>query len=41
LNMFLEDQPASNFQSWDDVADLSNLDKSFSFDPSLYSMNVD
>jgi hypothetical protein len=41
LNMFLEVQPTSNFQSWDDVADLSNLDKPFSFDPSLYSMNVD
>jgi hypothetical protein len=41
LNMFLEDQPASNFQSWDDVADLSNLGKPFSFDPSPYSMNVD
>jgi hypothetical protein len=41
LNMFLEDQPTGNLQSWDDVADLSNLDKPFSFDSSFYSMNVE
>ena len=40
LLIFEEDKPAPNYQSWDDI-DMSAFDKTFSFDTSMYSMNVD
>ncbi|RDL40555.1 uncharacterized protein BP5553_00534 [Venustampulla echinocandica] len=38
--MMLEEQPSLNFK-WDDMIDPAALDKPFSFDTSLYSMNAD
>ena len=41
LAMFDVDPPAVTYQSWDDMVDPSVLDKPFSFDTSLYSMNAE
>lgn len=41
LAMFDADPPAVTYQSWDDMVDPSVLDKPFSFDTSLYSMNAE
>lgn len=41
LAMFDNDQPVLNLQGWDDMVDESAFDKPFSFDTSLYSMQVD
>jgi hypothetical protein len=41
LTMFDDDQQMANLQAWDDMMDISALDKPFSFDNSLYSMQAD
>lgn len=41
LTMFDDDQQMVNVQAWDDLMDISALDKPFSFDNSLYSMQAD
>ncbi len=41
LVMLDNDPPSINYSSWDDMIDPSALDKPFSFDTSLYSMNAD
>lgn len=41
LTMFDDDQQMVNLQPWDDMMDISALDKPFSFDNSLYSMQAD
>ncbi|KAL2074468.1 hypothetical protein VTL71DRAFT_8246 [Oculimacula yallundae] len=39
LAMFDVNPPAVNYQNWDDMVDPSVLDKPFSFDTSMFSMN--
>jgi hypothetical protein len=41
LTMFDDEKSAPNFQSWDDMVDLSVFDKPFTFDTSFYSMNAE